>query len=159
MFFGLTHATTRADLARAVLEGVAFALADGQDALRAAGTAIGSVSVIGGGARSRFWGRILASALDRPLHYHAGAEVGPAFGAARLARLAVTRRRPGRGLHGAAGRARRRARAGAARALRARAAPLYRAAVRIVEGRFRELAEVAQATARRAAVSRWRDTS
>jgi sugar (pentulose or hexulose) kinase len=48
------------------------------------------VAVIGGGARSRFWGRILAAALDRPLHYHAGAEHGPAFGAARLARLAVT---------------------------------------------------------------------
>ena len=51
---------------------------------------IGDVSVIGGGARSRFWGRILASALDRPLRYHAGGESGPAFGAARLARLAVT---------------------------------------------------------------------
>jgi xylulokinase len=88
-FVGLTHATTRADLTRAVLEGVAFALADGQDALLAAGTAVGAVSVIGGGARSRFWGRLLASALDRPLRYHPAAEIGPAFGAARLARLAV----------------------------------------------------------------------
>ena len=35
-------------------------------------------------------GRILAAALDRPLHYLAGGEYGPAFGAARLARLAVT---------------------------------------------------------------------
>lgn len=89
-FVGLTHASGRGDLARAVLEGVAFAFADGQDALLASGTAIGTVSVIGGGARSQFWGRILASALDRPLRYHAAAEVGPAFGAARLAQLAVT---------------------------------------------------------------------
>jgi xylulokinase len=89
VFFGLTHDTTRADLGRAVLEGVAFALADGQDALLAAGTEIRQVSVIGGGARSRFWGRILASVLDRPLRYHSGGEAGPAFGAARLARLAV----------------------------------------------------------------------
>ncbi|HSP96486.1 MAG TPA: xylulokinase [Candidatus Dormibacteraeota bacterium] len=88
-FVGLTHATSRGDLTRAVLEGVAFALADGQDALLASGTAIGTVSVIGGGARSRLWGRILASALERPLRYHAAAEIGPAFGAARLARLAV----------------------------------------------------------------------
>ena len=88
-FVGLTHATSRADLGRAVLEGVAFALADGQDALLASGTAIERVSVIGGGARSRFWGRLLATALGRPLHYHAGGELGPAFGAARLARLAV----------------------------------------------------------------------
>jgi xylulokinase len=90
VFFGLSHATTRADLGRAVLEGVAFAFADAQDALRDAGTTITTVSVIGGGARSALWGRILASALDRPLLYHAGAERGPAFGAARIARLAVT---------------------------------------------------------------------
>ncbi len=89
IFFGLTHATTRADLGRAVLEGVAFAFADGQDALRAAGTEIREVSVIGGGARSALWGRILASALDRPLRYHGSGDVGPAFGAARLARLAA----------------------------------------------------------------------
>jgi xylulokinase len=90
VFFGLTHDTTRADLGRAVLEGVAFALVDGQKALLDAGSPIGRVSVIGGGARSAFWGRILASALDRPLVYHEGGEVGPAFGAARLARLAAT---------------------------------------------------------------------
>ena len=90
VFFGLTHDTNRADLGRAVLEGVAFAFADGQDALLEAGTVIESVAVIGGGARSRYWGRILASALERPLAYTAGAEVGPAFGAARLARLAAS---------------------------------------------------------------------
>ncbi len=90
VFYGLTHATDRADLGRAVLEGVAFALADGQDALLAAGSEIGAVAVIGGGARSRFWGRILASVLERPLAYHARGEQGPAFGAARLARLALT---------------------------------------------------------------------
>ena len=94
VFVGLTHATTRADLGRAVLEGVAFALADGQAALRASGTRIDRVAVIGGGARSRFWGRILAAALDRPLHYLAGGEHGPAFGAARLARLAATGETP-----------------------------------------------------------------
>jgi xylulokinase len=90
VFFGLTHDTDRAALGRAVLEGVAFAFADGQDALLEAGTAIESVTVIGGGARSRYWGRILASALGRPLAYTAGAEAGPAFGAARLARLAAS---------------------------------------------------------------------
>jgi xylulokinase len=90
VFFGLTHGTTRAHLARAVLEGVAFALADGQRALLDAGSEIGPVAVIGGGARSALWGRILAAVLERPLYYPAGAEVGPAFGAARLARLAQT---------------------------------------------------------------------
>lgn len=90
VFFGLGHDTSPAALARSVLEGVAFAFADGQDALLNAGAEINSISVVGGGARSLFWGRILASVLGRPLHYHTGSEVGPAFGAARLARLAAT---------------------------------------------------------------------
>jgi xylulokinase len=94
VFFGLTHQSERADLGRAVLEGVAFALADGQAALLAAGARIERVSVVGGGARSAFWGRILAAALDRPLCYAAEAELGPAFGAARLARLARTGENP-----------------------------------------------------------------
>lgn len=94
VFFGLTFDADRAALGRAVLEGVAFAFADGQDALLAAGARIDAVSVIGGGARSRLWGRILASVLGRPLTYHAGGEIGPAFGAARLGRLAVTAEDP-----------------------------------------------------------------
>lgn len=94
VFLGLGHNTTRAVLARAVLEGVAFAFADGQQVLLDAGTKIEQVSVIGGGARSELWGRILASVLNRPLIYREGSEVGPAFGAARLARMAVTSELP-----------------------------------------------------------------
>ncbi len=93
-FVGLDHDTDAAAIGRAVLEGVAFAFADAQDALLSAGTAIDTVSVIGGGARSAFWGRIMASVLDRPLVYRAGSEVGPALGAARLGRLAVTGETP-----------------------------------------------------------------
>ena len=91
VFFGLDHNTSPAVLGRAVLEGVAFAFADGQEALIAAGTQIDQVSVIGGGARSALWGKILASVLNRPLTYRKGAEVGPAFGAARLAKIGVTK--------------------------------------------------------------------
>ncbi len=94
VFFGMGNATDRAALARAVLEGVAFAFADGQDALQEAGAKIDMVSVIGGGARSPLWGRILASTLGRELTYHEGGEVGPAFGAARLGRLAATGESP-----------------------------------------------------------------
>ncbi len=89
-FLGLTHDTGRPALARAVLEGVAFGAADGLSALLDGDADIETVSVIGGGARSRFWGGILAAALDWPLDYHADGEVGPAFGAARLGRLAAT---------------------------------------------------------------------
>ena len=94
VFFGLTHEHDRASIGRAVLEGVAFAFADGQNALVQAGARIDMVSVIGGGARSKLWGKILASALDRELTYHKDGEVGPAFGAARLGRMAVTGEAP-----------------------------------------------------------------
>ncbi|TWA83078.1 xylulokinase [Azospirillum brasilense] len=94
VFFGLTHDTDRGALARAVLEGVAFAFADGLESLEEAGGRVERFLVIGGGARSALWGRILASALGRPLDYPVGGEVGPAFGAARLARLAVTGEEP-----------------------------------------------------------------
>lgn len=87
-FLGLTSGSDQGRLAAAVLEGVAFAHADGIAALRAAGTDITCLSVIGGGSRSAFWGRILAAALDVRLEYLDGGEVGPALGAARLAMVA-----------------------------------------------------------------------
>ena len=89
-FLGLDNETSPGRLAAAVLEGVAFAHADGLDALREAGTQISSLSVIGGGARSSSWGRIIAAALGVQLVYLEGGEVGPALGAARLAQIAVT---------------------------------------------------------------------
>jgi xylulokinase len=87
VLFGLTHESTPAAVGQAVLEGVAFAFRDGLDALLAGGTEVASISVIGGGARSAYWGRILSSALRRPLVYRDAAALGPAYGAARLARL------------------------------------------------------------------------
>jgi len=94
IFFGLTHNTKAAELCRAVLEGVAFAFADGQQALIASGTQIDQVSVIGGGSRSMLWGKILASVLNKTLTYSKGAEVGPALGAARLAKIGYTKQNP-----------------------------------------------------------------
>jgi xylulokinase len=91
VLFGVDGATTRADVARAALEGVAFALADGLAALEANGPRIGALAVIGGGARSAAWGRIIAAALQRTLFFPRHGENGPAFGAARLARMAVDR--------------------------------------------------------------------
>jgi len=90
VLFGLTHDSDGDAIGQAVLEGVAFAFADGLDALLEAGADVGQISVIGGGARSRWWGKVLAAALGRTLVYRQGSETGPAFGAARLARLAVT---------------------------------------------------------------------
>ena len=94
VFFGLHHDTTRTALGRAVLEGVAYAFADARDVLFGPDETPEEIAVIGGGARSGLWGRILASVLDQELTYRAAAEVGPALGAARLARLAVTGENP-----------------------------------------------------------------
>ncbi len=90
VLFGLSHDTDASAVGQAVLEGVAYAFADGLDVLIEAGATIDKISVIGGGARSMWWGGVLAAALGRPLIYRDGSEVGPAYGAARLARLAKT---------------------------------------------------------------------
>ena len=103
VLFGLNHDSDAAAIGQAVLEGVAFAFADGLDALIEAGATIDKISVIGGGARSMWWGGVLAAALKRPLIYRDASEVGPAFGAARLARIAKTRRTGGGCLPSAAG--------------------------------------------------------
>ncbi len=89
VFFGLDPATSRADCARAVMEGVAFTLADAKAALAGAGDHFTQVSLIGGGAKSRFWARLIASALGVAVVLHKGGETGPALGAARLAEAAA----------------------------------------------------------------------
>ncbi|MCK0530814.1 xylulokinase [Sphingobium agri] len=87
---GMDNETDPGRIAAAVLEGVAFAHADGMAVLREAGTTVEELSVIGGGARSRYWGTILAAALNVRLAYLEGGEVGPALGAAKLGMMAVT---------------------------------------------------------------------
>ncbi|GKX60135.1 xylulokinase [Leminorella grimontii] len=88
-FWGLTHEHGPADLGRAVLEGVSFALADGMDVLHATGLKPESVTLIGGGARSPYWRQMLADVSGQALEYRTGGDVGPALGAARLAQIAV----------------------------------------------------------------------
>ncbi|MCB9986325.1 MAG: xylulokinase [Rhodospirillales bacterium] len=87
-YVGMTHDTMRADLAQATLEGVAFAFADCQDALEAAGARPKEVTLIGGGSRNDLWGEIIASVLNKTVVYVADGDQGPAFGAAKLAALA-----------------------------------------------------------------------
>lgn len=90
MLDGLSHGTDREAIVQAVLEGVAFALADCRDVLADSGMAITELDAIGGGSRSRFWLAVLANVLGIPVHRFADGETGAAFGAARLGRLAVS---------------------------------------------------------------------
>lgn len=89
VFFGLTSETRQAEMALAVLEGVAMGLRDGLDALTGATTTIDEISMAGGGSRSDAWGRVIAATLERPLVWREGGDVGPALGAARLGRVAA----------------------------------------------------------------------
>jgi xylulokinase len=93
VFFGIRPDTTAADLAGAVLEGVALAFADGLDVLIEKGGTVDDITVTGGGARLPYWGELLAAALNRPMTYRLGGEVGAALGAARLGRLALGKER------------------------------------------------------------------
>jgi xylulokinase len=88
-FAGLAADTPRAALTQAVLEGVAYALRDAQEALAGAGTTLREAALIGGGARSPLWAQIIADVLAIPLHQVAESEIGCARGAARLARMAA----------------------------------------------------------------------
>lgn len=89
-FHGLEHATDTAAGTRAVLEGVAFALGDCKDALADAGTTITSCLAVGGGSRSDYWLKVVATALDQTLDIPENGEFGAALGAARLGMIAAT---------------------------------------------------------------------
>jgi len=88
--FGLKSNTNRASIIHAALEGVAFALSDGYKALVEGGGKCNTISVIGGGSQSIYWGKIIANCLNRTLVYRDGSETGPAKGAAILAQSGVT---------------------------------------------------------------------
>ena len=90
VLLGLTAATRPEQIVLAVLEGVAFALADGLAALGTTRRLPRELGFIGGGARSDFWGALIANILGVRLVRYRDAHHGPAFGAARLARLAVS---------------------------------------------------------------------
>lgn len=94
VFTGLGHESNRAVLTQAVLEGVSFALRDSLEALRSAGTTLSRVTAIGGGSRSRYWLKSIATALDLPVDVPADGDFGAAFGAARLGLVAATGRAP-----------------------------------------------------------------
>lgn len=84
VFFGLTIRHGRAELARAVLEGVAFAFRDGVEVIRALGVPITELRVGGGGSRSALWRAIMADVLGMPVTL-TDADQGAAHGAALIA--------------------------------------------------------------------------
>lgn len=86
-FTGLNVGTTRADLARAALEGVVFAIATGLDLLAPAGDG-STVVLTGGGARVSGVQQLLADVLGRPVQ-HLQLRSASAAGAAMVAARGV----------------------------------------------------------------------
>lgn len=89
VFWGLTHNDNQVTLAKAVIEGVSFALADGIDVLHETGVQANQITLIGGGAKSAYWRQLLADITGKTFEYRTGGDVGPALGAAKLAQIAL----------------------------------------------------------------------
>lgn len=83
-FIGMHMDTSRRDLTRAVLEGVAFGLRDSLEIARKKGLQIRKARLCGGGAKSPLWRTIIANVLDLELEIPE-TEEGPSMGAAILA--------------------------------------------------------------------------
>jgi xylulokinase len=90
VFTGLGHESSRVVLTQAVLEGVTFAIRDNLEALKSAGTSISRVTAIGGGSRSKYWLKSIATSLGVPVDIPQDGDFGAAFGAARLGLIAAT---------------------------------------------------------------------
>lgn len=91
-FHNLSLRTTRAEMARAVLEGVAFNARWLAGALeRFVGRPLGSIRAVGGGATSPLWCSIYADVLGRPVEQVADARHANLRGSALLAALALRR--------------------------------------------------------------------
>ena len=91
-FFGLSRSHGPQAMTRAVMEGVAYSLADCAAALTTAGAQIEKLTAVGGGARSHFWLQTMADVLERPLTLNPQAEHAAALGGARLAMAAASGR-------------------------------------------------------------------
>jgi xylulokinase len=84
VLFGLTGRHTRADVLRAVLEGVAYSLRDSFMIFDEMQVAVTQVRASGGGGRSPLWRQIQADVFGKEICTVA-ADEGAAFGAALMA--------------------------------------------------------------------------
>jgi xylulokinase len=83
-WIGLTNSHRRADLIRAVIEGVSYSQRDCLDIVASLGVPLSSVRASGGGAKSAFWRQLLADILGKRV-VTLETQEGSAYGAALLA--------------------------------------------------------------------------
>ena len=87
-FYGLTAAHGRAEMARSVLEGCAFAMRDVVDRLEQLNGTLSSIRLSGGGARSDVWTQMRADISGLPVEVVANVDSAP-LGAALLATQSI----------------------------------------------------------------------
>lgn len=76
-FIGLTLSHTKAHMARAVMEGVSFALKDSLLIMQELGVGIERIILSGGGSRSRVWQQIQADIYGFPSKLYSGMSTLP----------------------------------------------------------------------------------
>lgn len=86
---GLRLSTTRVEVLRALLEGVALEMRLNLDILNRSGVKVDELIAVGGGAKSRRWTQLKADVMNKPITTVAVTEAG-CLGAAMLARAADT---------------------------------------------------------------------
>lgn len=84
VFFGITLRHGKPYFARAVMEGVGYAMRDSFEIIKEMGVSIAQIRATGGGARSAVWRQIQADIIGKE-HVTINTGEGPAFGAALLA--------------------------------------------------------------------------
>lgn len=84
VFAGMDMNTSRANMTRAVLEGVAFGLKDSLEIINDMQIPVKEIRIGGGGARSELWRQIIADIFDQPVG-EINTTQGGALGAAILA--------------------------------------------------------------------------
>jgi len=82
-YIGITPETTKQDMVRACLEGVAFSLKNGFN------TGISSISLIGGGAQNPVWCQIFADVLNHEIIAFKNADILPSISVASIARVGM----------------------------------------------------------------------
>lgn len=88
-FIGLSLSHGKAAMMRAVYEGVAYALKDVFSVYPELGFPLSSLTLLGGGAKSRLWRRIIADVLGCPVSAHRTPSNATSLGAAMAAGVGV----------------------------------------------------------------------
>jgi xylulokinase len=89
-FYGLSLATDRAHLTRALIEGVAFEIRENLAAMQELAGSAHQLIVFGGGAKSALWRQIIADVTNKPVALVSSVETA-SLGAAMLAGVGVGR--------------------------------------------------------------------